>query len=124
MAKMMREVVVCDVCGGEESVATVTIALDGEQQTADVCGLHCGQLQDAVAGVLGGGAAATGRPRARRGRKVEAGRALAAKRPPRRAGRTGSTKSRMPRTTCPHCGMEMGVQNLSRHIAAKHPEAA
>jgi hypothetical protein len=31
MARMMREFVVCDVCGSDQNVATVTVALNGEQ---------------------------------------------------------------------------------------------
>jgi hypothetical protein len=129
MAKVMREVDVCDVCGREENVTTVAMALDGEQQTADLCATHRQQLQEAVAGVLGAATRETigetvRRPR-RRGRKTAAGRTATAKRTPRGSATTGSPKrSPMPRTTCPHCGVEMGVQNLSRHIAAKHPEAA
>jgi hypothetical protein len=125
MARMMREVVVCDVCGSDQNVATVSVALNGEQQTADLCATHGGQLREAVAGVLGGTTGETARlTRRRRGRKAAAGQAVATKGAPRRATAAAAKPSRMPRTTCPHCGMDMGVQNLSRHVAAKHPEAA
>jgi predicted nucleic acid-binding Zn ribbon protein len=130
MARVTRELVVCDVCGSEQDVAAVTVAVDGAEQAAELCSAHRQQLRDAVAGVLGGSTVTTGR-RSRPGRKA-AGPAPARKRAeakratetPAAAKPAGSAASRMPRTTCPHCGMEMGVQNLSRHIAAKHPEEA
>jgi hypothetical protein len=129
MAKVMREVLVCDVCGAEEGVAAVIVAVDGGERSAELCAAHRQQLQEAVAGVLG--AAEPSRP-GRRARRAAAGGAAAGPRAPRkravraREARKGGAarQGRMPRTTCPHCGMEMGVQNLSRHITAKHPEAA
>lgn len=128
MARVMREVLVCDACGGEDDVAAVTVTLDGADQSAELCAEHRQKLQEAVAGILSG--VAPSRPGRRppktaaRGAQVQtrtthelAARATAAK-----VG--GARRGRMPRTTCPHCGREMGVQNLSRHITAKHPEAA
>jgi hypothetical protein len=126
MARVMREVAVCDVCGSEQDVVAVTVAVDGAQQNPELCAVHRTQLREALAGVLGAAGATAGRPPTRRGRKAAAGRAPAGKRAaPKAATRkvTASGRTRMPRTTCPHCGLEMGMQNLSRHIAAKHPEA-
>jgi hypothetical protein len=126
MARVMREVAVCVVCGSEQDVVAVTVAVDGAQQNPELCAVHRTQLREALAGVLGSPGATAGRPPTRRGRKAAAGRAPAGKRAaPKAATRkvTAAGRSRMPRTTCPHCGLEMGVQNLSRHIAAKHPEA-
>jgi ribosome-binding protein aMBF1 (putative translation factor) len=138
MARVTREVVVCDVCGSEADVATVTVAVDGAEQSAELCAVHRQHLQEAVAGVLrtltaaeqpaAEQPAAEQPAPARRGRKTAAGRTPAA-RPA--AARTSTTRTRtappgrrMPTTTCPHCGLELGVQNLGRHIAAKHPGAA
>jgi hypothetical protein len=117
MARVTREVVVCDVCGSEADVATVTVAIDGAEQSAELCAAHRQHLRDAVAGVLRtltaeGQPAAEQPAPARRGRKTAAGRTP-----------TAPTGRRMPTTTCPHCGRELGVQNLGRHIAAKHPGA-
>jgi ribosome-binding protein aMBF1 (putative translation factor) len=132
MARVTREVVVCDVCGSEADVATVTVAIDGAEQSAELCAAHRQHLQEAVAGVLrtltaAEQPAAEQPAPARRGPKTAAGRTPAARRAARTsAGRTPTapTGRRMPTTTCPHCGRELGVQNLGRHIAAKHPEAA
>jgi len=127
MARVMREVLVCDVCGGEEGVVAVTVALDGAEQSAELCAEHRRQLQEAVAGILGEGAGS--RPR-RRPRRAAVGDARDGTRTTRKraaaatAAKGASRRSQMPRTTCPHCGLEMGVQNLSRHITAKHPETA
>jgi transcription elongation factor Elf1 len=126
MARVMREVAVCDVCGSEQDVAAVSVAVDGAQQNPELCAVHRTQLRQALAGVLGASDATTGRPATRRGRKAAAGGAPAGKRATRKTATrkdTATARTRMPRTTCPHCGLEMGVQNLSRHIAAKHPEA-
>jgi transcription elongation factor Elf1 len=110
MARVTRGVVVCDVCGSEADVATVTVAIDGAEQRAELCTAHRQHLQEAVAGVL---------------RTLTAAEQPAAAQPaPARRARTAPTGRRMPTTTCPHCGLELGVQNLGRHIAAKHPGAA
>jgi transcription elongation factor Elf1 len=126
MAKAMREVVVCDVCGAEDNVTAVAVAFDGEEQGADLCETHRQQLRQVVAAALGSAAPETAQGSGRRvAPSRSAGRRAAGKRASRKSGATASTPtSRMPRTTCPHCGMEMGVQNLSRHITANHPEAA
>jgi transcription elongation factor Elf1 len=113
MARVTREVVVCDVCGSEADVATVTVAIDGAGQSAELCSAHRQHLQEAVAGVLRTLTAAEQPALAQPGRKTAAGRTP-----------TAPTGRRMPTATCPHCGRELGVQNLGRHIAAKHPEAA
>jgi transcription elongation factor Elf1 len=118
MARVTREVVVCDVCGTEADVATVTVAIDGAQQSAELCPAHRQHLREAVAGVLQTLTAA-GQPIAEQPAPVRRGRKTAAARTP-----TAPTGRRMPTTTCPHCGRELGVQNLGRHIAAKHPEGA
>jgi predicted nucleic acid-binding Zn ribbon protein len=129
MARVMRELVVCDVCGSDQDVAAVSMVVDGGEQTAELCAAHRQNLQEAVAGVLGGSTATTrrrGRP-ARKSAEPSARKGAQGKRAAKTlaAGASaGRAASRMPRTTCPHCGMEMGVQNLSRHIAAKHPEAS
>jgi hypothetical protein len=115
--------VVCDVCGTEADVATVTVAIDGAQQSAELCAAHRQHLREAVAGVLqtltAAGQPAPGQPAAEQPAPVRRGRKTAAGRTP-----TAPTGRRMPTTTCPHCGRDLGVQNLGRHIAAKHPEGA
>jgi len=129
---------VCDVCGSEADVATVTVAIDRAEQSAELCAAHRQRLQEAVAGVLRTLTAAEQPPAdqpaaaqpgpARRGRKTAAGRAPAAQPAAARTSttptRTAPTGRRMPTATCPHCGLELGVQNLGRHIAAKHAGAA
>jgi len=52
MARVMREVVVCDVCGGEADVSSVTVAVDGTEQGSELCAAHRGRLREAVARVL------------------------------------------------------------------------
>jgi transcription elongation factor Elf1 len=130
VARVTREVVVCDVCGSEADVAPVTVAIDGAAQNAELCGAHRQQLQEAVAAVLRASAEpeAPAEPPvpARRGRKRVASPAPAAPATRTATARTPTapTGRRMPTATCPHCGRELGVQNLGRHIAAKHPGAA
>jgi hypothetical protein len=104
MAREIREVLVCDVCGSDKDVAAVTLTVDGGKQNGELCAEHRRALDEAVAGILGGA-----RPKATK--------RVAAKRTQQR----GSTARPV---TCPHCGVEMSVQNLSRHIAAKHPNAS
>jgi len=127
MARRKHEVLVCDVCGSDDDVTAVTVTVDGAERRAELCAAHRQQLQQAVAGLLG--TAEPSRP-GRRARKIVAGGAAAGTRAtPKRAARVAEARkgtarnARMPTTTCPHCGVEMGVQNLSRHIAAKHPDA-
>jgi transcription elongation factor Elf1 len=116
MGRVMREVLVCDVCGSEEDVAAVSVTLDGAEQTSELCAEHRRQLQEAVSGIMAG--SAPSRP-TRRARKT-ADRAATAGTPPAEEG-VAPQRGRMPRATCPHCNLEMSVQNLGRHIAAKHP---
>jgi hypothetical protein len=123
MARVTREVLMCDVCGSEADVATVTVAIDGAEQSAELCAAHRQHLREAMAGVLrtltAEGEPATEQPAAKPPAPARRGRKTAAGRTP-----TAPTGRRMPTTTCAHCGRELGVQNLGRHIAAKHPGAA
>jgi transcription elongation factor Elf1 len=116
MAKVTRELLVCDVCGAEDDVAAVTVAIDGAEQTVELCASHRQQLRDAVAGVLGAAGKGAEGESVRRGRKAATPTVAARE-------RAESRGRRMPTATCPHCGRELGVQNLGRHIAAKHPES-
>jgi transcription elongation factor Elf1 len=118
MAKEMREVLVCDVCGSEQDVAVVAITLDGAEQSGELCAVHRQALQQAVADILPGSTAS--RP-ARAAQPAAAGGRTAKRAARKRAEQRQGTPKRQ--VTCPHCGLEMSVQNLSRHIAAKHPDA-
>jgi transcription elongation factor Elf1 len=120
MAKEMREVLVCDVCGSEQDVAVVAITLDGAEQSGELCAEHRQALQQAVADILP--ASTTSRPARAAQPATAVGRAAkrAARAARKRVERQGTPKRQV---TCPHCGLEMSVQNLSRHIAAKHPDA-
>jgi transcription elongation factor Elf1 len=119
MAKEMREVLVCDVCGSEEEVSVVAVTVDGSEQRGELCGEHQQVLQEALAGVLPG---LTSAPPQRPAQPAGVARGEAPARPARKR---GAERQRAPkrRETCPHCGVEMSVQNLGRHIAARHPDA-
>jgi len=103
------------------------VAIDGAERTVELCAPHRRQLRDAVAGVLGAAGNGAEGESGRRGRKAAAaGRRATAKVAAPTVGAREPAEGparRMPTATCPHCGRELGVQNLSRHIAAKHPES-
>jgi len=127
MARVTRELLVCDVCGAEDDVAAMTVAIDVAEQTVELCASHRQQLRDAVAGVLSAAGKGAEAESVRRGRKAAAATRRATAKVAARtvvAGEPAEGPSRrMPTATCPHCGRELGVQNLGRHIAAKHPES-
>jgi hypothetical protein len=114
VAREIREVVMCDVCGSEKEVTTVAVAVDGTEQSGELCAEHREALMKAVADILPEPQAV---PAQRPARQASAARGKAAK---RSAGKRAERQS-TPRPSCPHCGVEMSIQNLSRHIAAKHP---
>jgi hypothetical protein len=119
MARETREVLVCDLCGSDKDVMAVAVSVDGAEQSGELCAEHRQALQEAVAGILPGfapaqvqaPAPAPERPAApRRSKSASAASKIAeSRRTPKR------------KVTCPHCGVEMSIQNLGRHIAAKHP---
>jgi hypothetical protein len=118
MARETREVLVCDLCGSDKEVMVVAISVDGVEQSNELCAEHRQALQEAIAGILPGLAPAQAEAEA------------PAQRPARRRGKSATSAAsklaeqrRTPKrkVTCPHCGLEMSIQNLGRHIAAKHP---
>jgi transcription elongation factor Elf1 len=117
MARQMREVLVCDVCGSEREVTVVAVTMDGAEQTVELCAEHRLALQEAVASILPGFPSLPPAP----GPEQQPGAAprKAATRTRRKRAERQQTSKR--KETCPHCGLEMSVQNLGRHIAAKHP---
>jgi hypothetical protein len=116
MARQTREVLVCDVCGSEKDVAVVTVTTDGTEQSVELCAEHRLALQEAVASILTGSPSLTAPEPAQQPGAAPSKAATRARR--KRAERQPTSKGK---ETCPHCGLEMSVQNLGRHIAAKHP---
>jgi transcription elongation factor Elf1 len=116
MSREMREVLVCDVCGGEREVAAVAVTLDGAEQTVDLCSEHQLALQEAVASIMPGFPST---PAPGPAQPPAVAPSKAARRATRKRAERQRTSKR--KETCPHCGLEMSVQNLGRHIAAKHP---
>jgi len=116
MAREMREVLVCDTCGSENDVAAVAVTVDGVEQGGDFCAEHRQALKDAIAGILS--KPPTSQPKGAGQQTGAASRRPAKRVASKRVGRAAPTKRL---ATCPQCGLEMSVQNLSRHIAARHP---
>jgi len=116
MAREMREVLVCDTCGSENDVAAVAITVDGAEQSGELCAEHRRALKEAVVGILPG--PTTSRPKGAAQQTGAAGGRAAKQVAVKRVEQPGTAKRQ---ATCPHCGLEMSVQNLSRHVAARHP---
>jgi transcription elongation factor Elf1 len=118
MARETREVLVCDVCGSDKDVAVVAVTMNGAQQSAELCAEHRKAVREALARVL---PALTPAPPQRPTKRAGAsGR----KAPTPAADKIVEGQRASKRTaTCPHCGREMSVQNLGRHIASSHPGA-
>ena len=125
---MAREIViVCDTCGvGGASAHAVQI--DDDRLEVDLCQQHFIELRDQVATYT---AAKPARVSKRRGaahrdarRRRDATRRTQES-GGRTAGRRGPAKGiRMPTERCEVCGEQISRQNLGRHVAAKHPDAA
>jgi transcription elongation factor Elf1 len=120
MARETREVLVCDLCGSDKEVMVVAVSVDGAEQSGELCAEHRQALQEAIAGILPGLAPTQPEAPAQQAapRRSKSATSAATKLADKLAERRRTPKRKV---TCPHCGLEMSIQNLGRHIAAKHP---